>query len=70
MVTNSDNLEWFQTTVGVRQECVLSPCLFNTFLEQVMLDALDGFEGTINVLGGRTRTNLRFADNIDLPAGI
>ena len=33
-----------------------------------MMGALDGFDGTIKV-GGRTITNLRFADDIDLLAG-
>ena len=28
--------DWFRTSVGVRQGCILSPILFNIFLEQIM----------------------------------
>ena len=33
-----------------------------------MTEALDGFEGSVSI-GGRTVTNLRFADDIDLVVG-
>ena len=38
--------------------------LFNIFLERIMTDALEGHEGTVST-GGRTITNLHFADDID-----
>ena len=60
--------DWFRTTVGVRQRCLLSPTFFNIFLERILADALQGHEGTVSI-GGRTITNLRFADNIDGLAG-
>jgi len=41
--------------------------VFNIFLER-MSDAHENHEGTISI-GGRTITNLRFADNIDGLAG-
>ena len=56
--------EWFRTTVGGRQGCLLSPTLFNIFLEQIMSDALEEHDGTVSI-GGRNITNLRFADDID-----
>ena len=56
--------DWFRTTVGVRQGCLLSHTLFNIFLERIMADALEDHEGTISI-GGRSITNLRFADDID-----
>ena len=60
--------DWFRTTVGVRQGCLLSPTLFNMFLGRTMTDALDDHDGTVST-GGRTITNLCFADDIDGFAG-
>ena len=60
--------DWFRTTVGVQQGCLLSPTLFNIFLERIMTDALEHHQGTVSI-GGRTITNLDFADYIDGLAG-
>ena len=60
--------DWFRTTVGVRQGCLLSPTLFNIYLNRIMTDALEDHEGTVSI-GGRTITNLCFADDIDGLAG-
>ena len=42
--------------------------LFNIFLERIMTDALEDHEGTVSI-GGRTITNLCFADDIHGLAG-
>ena len=68
VLLNSSIEDWFRTTVGVRQGCLLSPTLFNIFLERIIADALGDHEGTISI-GGRTISNLRFADDIDGLAG-
>ena len=60
--------DWFRTTAGIRQGCLLSPTLFNIFRERVMPDALEGHEGTVSIVG-RKITNLRFAGDIDGLAG-
>ena len=65
---NSSTENWFRTTAGVRQVCLLSPTLFNIFLERIMTDAREDHECTVSI-GGRTITNLRFADYIDGLAG-
>ena len=65
---NSSIGDWFRTTVGVRKGCLLSPTLFDLFLERIMTDALKDHEDTVSI-GGRTITNLRFADDIDDLAG-
>ena len=60
---NGSTGEWFRTTVGVRQGCLLSPTLFNIFLERIMCEALDDHEDSVSI-GGRLITNFRFADDI------
>ena len=65
---NNSIRDWFRTTAGVRQGCLLSSTLFNIFLERIMTDALEDHEGTVSV-GGRAITNLRFADDSDALAG-
>ena len=65
---NSSIGDWFQTTVGVRQGCLLPPNPFNTFLERIMTDVLEDHEGMVSI-GSTTITNLRFADDINGLAG-
>ena len=41
VLLNSSVGDWFRTTVGVRQGCLLPPTLFNIFLERIMTDAFE-----------------------------
>lgn len=68
VLLNNELGEFFQTTVGVRQGCLLSPVLFNIYLEKIMQDTLRDHHTSISI-GGRPLCNLRFADDIDLMAG-
>ena len=56
-------LDWFQIGKGVRQGCILSPCLFNLCAGYIMRNA--GLEeaqaGT--KIAGRNINNLRYADD-------
>ena len=59
---NGSTGEWFRTT-EVRQGCLLSPTLFNIFLERIMCEALDDHEDSVSI-GRRLITNFCFADDI------
>ena len=44
--------DWFQIGKGVRQGCILSPCLFNLYAEYIMRNAgLDEAQARIKMLG-------------------
>ena len=54
--------DWLQTGNGVRQGCILSPCLFNLYAECIMRKAgLEEAQAGIKI-AGRNINNLRYAD--------
>ena len=56
-------MDWFQTGKGVRQGCILSPRLFNSFAEYIMQNArLDEAQDRIKS-AERNINNLRYADD-------
>ena len=60
--------DWFQIEKGVRQGCILSPCLFNLQAEYIMRNAgLDEAQAGIKI-AGRNINNLRYADDTTLMA--
>ena len=59
---------WFQTGKGVRQACILSPCLFNLYAEYIMRNAgVEEAQAGIKI-AGRNINNLRYADDTTLMA--
>ena len=66
--TGHGTADWFQIGKGVRQDCILSPCLFNLHAEYIMRNAgLDEAQAGIKI-AGRNINNLRYADDITLMA--
>ena len=60
--------DWFQIGKGVRQGCILSPCLFNLYPEYIMRNTgLEETQAGIKI-AGRNINNLRYADNTTLMA--
>ena len=64
--TGHGTIDWFQIRKGVRQGCILSPCLFNLYAEYIMRNV--GLEeakaGIKNA--GRNINNLRYTDDTSL----
>ena len=61
-------IDWFQIGKGVRQSCILSPCLFNLHAEYIMRNTgLEEAQAGIKI-AGRNINNLRYADNTTLMA--
>ena len=62
------NTDWFQIGKGVRQGCILSPCLLNLYAEYIMRNAgLDEAQAWIKI-AGRNINNFRYADDTTLMA--
>ena len=59
---------WFQIGKGVRQGCMLSPCLFNLYAEYIMGNARLGEAQAEIKFAGRNINNLRYADDTILMA--
>ena len=61
--TEHGKTDWFQIGKGVRQGCILSPCLFNLYAEYIMRNAgLDEAQVGIKITR-RNINNLRYADD-------
>ena len=64
--TGHGTTDWFQIGKGVRQGCILSPCLFNLYAEYIMRNAeLEEAQAGIKITW---RNNLRHADDTTLMA--
>ena len=66
--TGHGTTDWFQIGKGVRQRCILSPCLFNVYAEYIMWNAgLHEAQAGIKI-AGRDINNLRYADDTSFMA--
>ena len=64
--TGHGTTDWFQLGKGVRQGCILSPCLFNFYAEYIMRNTgLEEAQAGIKI-AGRNVNNLRYADDTTL----
>ena len=60
--------DWFQIGKGVRQGCILSPCLFNLYAVYIVRNAgLEEAQAGIKI-ARRNSSNLRYADDTNLMA--
>ena len=69
----NDESEWFPVNVGLTQGCVMSPCLFNVYMDGVVREVnvrvLGKGLGLLSANGGRFEINqLLFADDTALVA--
>ena len=61
--TGHGTTDWFQIGKGVRQGCILLPCLFNLYAEYIMRNAgLEEAQAGIKI-ARRNINNLRYADD-------
>ena len=66
--TGHGTTDWFQIGKGVRQGCILSPCLFNLYAKYIMRNTgLEEAEAGIKI-AGRSINNLRYEDDTTLMA--
>ena len=66
--TGHGTTDWFQIEKGVRQGCILSPCLFNLYAEHIIWNArLDEAQAGIKI-AGRNINDLIYADDTTLKA--
>ena len=67
-VRTGHGTDWFQIGKGIRQGCILSPCLFNSYAEYIIRNAgLDEAQAEVK-FAGRNINNLRYADDTTLMA--
>ena len=66
--TGHGTTDWFQIRKGVRQGCILTPCLFNLYAEYIMRNAgLEEAQAGIKI-ARRNINNLRYTDDTTLMA--
>ena len=68
VITGHGTTDWVQIGKGVRQSCILSPCLFNFYAEYIMRNTgLEEAQAGIKI-AGRNINNLRYVNDTTLMA--
>ena len=66
--TGHGTMDWFQIGKGVRQGCILSPCLFDLYAEYIMQNSMLDETQAGNKTAMRNINNLRYTDDTTLMA--
>ena len=66
--TGHGTTDWFQIGKGVRESCILSPCLFNFYADYIMRNAGLREAQDVIKIASRNINNLSYADDTTLMA--
>ena len=61
--TEHGKMDWFKSGKEIHQGCILSPCLFNSYVEYIMQNAKPNEAQAEIKIAGRNINNLRYADD-------
>ena len=66
--TGHRTMDWFKTEIGVGQDCILLPCLFDIYAEYIMQNPRQNESQAGIEIAGKNTNSLRYADDTTLMA--